>query len=160
MTPVTRKRRQMKRPTAQHGIIVAVGFIFIITLYWKRDSAKRDSAKRDSAKRDSAKRDSAKRDSAKRDSAKRDSAKQDSAKRDSAKRDRTAFTHSITGSENYMGQAAAGWKGYKPGREKRNKSRARPDVHRVGPSESDPCISQYVYNNKIIQHSFHKSVIC
>ena len=82
--PVTRKRRQMKQPTAQHGdacmerdIIVAVVFIFIITLYWKRDSAKRDSAKRDSAKRDSAKRDSAKRDSAKRDSAKRDSAKRE-----------------------------------------------------------------------------------
>ena len=94
MTPVTRKRRQMKRPTAQHGdarmerdIIVAVVFIFIITLYWKRDSAKRDSAQRDSAKWDSAKRDSAKQDSAKRDSAKRDSANQDSAKRDSAKRD-------------------------------------------------------------------------
>ena len=62
--------------------MVVVVFIFIITLYWKRDSAKRDSAKRDSAKRDSAKRDSAKRDSAKRDSAKRDSAKQDSAKRE------------------------------------------------------------------------------
>ena len=62
-------------------------FIFIITLYWKRDSAKWDSAKRDSAKRDSAKRDSAKRDSAKRDSAKRDSAKRGLAKRDSVKRD-------------------------------------------------------------------------
>ena len=67
-------------------------FIFIITLYWKRDSAKWDSAERDSANGDSAKRDSAngdsaKRDSAKRDSAKRDSTKQDSAKRDSAKRD-------------------------------------------------------------------------
>ena len=68
-----------------YGRIVV--FIFIITLYWKRDSAKWDSAKRDSAKRDSAKRDSAKRDSAKRDLAKRDSAKRDSAKRDSAKRD-------------------------------------------------------------------------
>ena len=76
---MTRKRRQMKRPTAQHGeacmerdIIVAMVLIFIITLYWKRDSAKRDSAKRDSAKRDSVTRDSAKRDSAKRDSAKRE----------------------------------------------------------------------------------------
>ena len=94
VSPVTRTRWQMKRPTAQHGdvrmkrdIMVAVVFIFIITLYWKRDSAKRNSAKRNSAKRDSAKRDSAKRDSAKRDSAKRDSAKRDSAKRVSAKRD-------------------------------------------------------------------------
>ena len=62
-------------------------FIFIITLYWKRDSAKWDSAKRDSAKWDSEKRDSANGDSSKQDSAKRDSAKRDSAKRDSAKRD-------------------------------------------------------------------------
>ena len=91
---MTRERRQMKRPTAQHGdacmerdIIVAVVFIFIITLYWKRDSAKQDSAKQDSAKRDSAKEGSAKPDSVKWDSAKRDSAKRDSAERDSAKRD-------------------------------------------------------------------------
>ena len=97
----------MKRPTAQHGdarmkrdIMVAVVFILILTLYWKRDSAKRDSAKWDSAKRDSAKQDSAKRDSAKR----------DSAKRDSAKRDRTFF-NSTCQTDNSWKRSPLLWRG-------------------------------------------------